>query len=100
MVRLGLKEREEEGHSKSAHPSSSCLILPKELPSVEEALKSLVHALKGLEAPNLETSEILRLRSIIQGVKIYKELFADYFDYRGIEVQLVRLSEKYERRAK
>jgi len=33
-------------------------------------------------------------------VKIYKELFADYVDYRGIEAELVDLRRKYEELAK
>lgn len=36
IQRLGL---EEEGNCKTQNPSSSCLVLPDELPSVEKALK-------------------------------------------------------------
>jgi hypothetical protein len=68
---------------------------PKDLPSIEEALKTLNTALEGLKTPGLEQSEVLRLRSIIQGVKIYQELFADYADYRGIETRLIELEAKY-----
>jgi hypothetical protein len=39
---------------------------------------------------------VLRLRGIIAGVKIYKEIFADYLDYRGLEERLVELEGKYE----
>ena len=79
---------------------TSNLKLPTELPSIEEELKVLSAALKALEQSGLEQSEVLRLRSIIQGVKIYKELFADYVDYRGIEAELVDLRRKYEELAK
>jgi hypothetical protein len=69
---------------------------PKDLPSIEEALKTLNTALQALKTSGLEPSEVLRLRSIIQGVKIYQELFADYADYRGIETRLIELEAKYE----
>ena len=32
---------------------------------------------------------------MILGVKVYKELLADYMDYRGIEAELVELRKKY-----
>jgi IS30 family transposase len=69
---------------------------PKDLPTVEEALKTFNAALEELKRPGLEQSEVLRLRSIIQGVKIYKDLFADYVHYREIEAELVELRCGYE----
>lgn len=69
--------------------------LPEDLPSIEEALKTLNKALKALETPGLDQAETLRLGKIIQGVKIYKEIFADYLDYRGLEIRLVELEGKY-----
>jgi hypothetical protein len=47
------------------------------LPSVEEALKVLVVAVGQLRVSGLCQAEILRLRSVISGVKVYKELLAD-----------------------
>ena len=69
--------------------------LPKELPSVEETLKTLSAALKALDTAGLDKCEILRLRCIIIGAKVYKELLADYSDYRGLEAELLELREKY-----
>jgi hypothetical protein len=69
--------------------------LPEDLPSIEEALKTLNNALKALETPGLDQAETLRLGKIIQGVKIYKEIFADYLDYRGLEIRLIELEGKY-----
>jgi hypothetical protein len=66
-----------------------------ELPSVEEALKTLNYALEMLKTSGLDQSETLRLRSLIQGVKIYMEKFADYLDYRGLEIRLIELEGKY-----
>jgi hypothetical protein len=91
MINLGLKEQEQ---SQSQCCSSSNLTLPEELPSVEESLKTLSAALKALEQPGLEQADVLRLRSIITGVKIYKELFADYLNYRKLEAEMLELSQK------
>jgi hypothetical protein len=51
--------------------------------------------LKGLETPKLDKTDVLRLRGIIQGVKVYQELIAQYVDYRGFEVELLEWREKY-----
>jgi hypothetical protein len=96
MLKLGLKE---EKNAETDVFSSSNLVLSKELPSVEEALKILCAALKALQQGGLDQTEIFRLRTVIQGCKIYKELLADYIDYRGIEAKIVEMEEKYERLA-
>jgi hypothetical protein len=67
------------------------LKLPERLPSVEEKLKVLSAALTALEQPGLSHADVLRLRSIIQGVKTYQELFAKYVDYRGLEAEVLEL---------
>ena len=71
------------------------LILPDELPSIEEELKTLVGALKGLETPKLDKTDVLRLHNIIQGVKVYQELITQHVDYRGLEAELSEWREKY-----
>ena len=48
-----------------------------ELPSVEEALKILVAAMKALETPDLSKTEVLRLRSIIQAAGVYQVKVAE-----------------------
>jgi len=48
------------------------------LPSVEAALKVLVAAVDQLDVPGLRYDETQRLRTIINGVKTYKELFSDF----------------------
>lgn len=94
LLDLGLISKEEEVRKK--RPSSStALKLPAELPSVEETLKTLAAALKALETSRLEKSEVLRLRGIISGCKIYKELFADFLNYRELEQRLIELEGKY-----
>jgi len=50
--------------------------------------------LKFLETPNIDKTEALRLRGIIQGVNVYKELLADYLDYRGLESEMLEWREK------
>ncbi|MCW4045228.1 MAG: hypothetical protein NWE94_06905 [Candidatus Bathyarchaeota archaeon] len=91
IARLGL---DVVVRAKSERTTTTSLQLPSELPSVEEALKTLSAALKALETPGLEQAETLRLRSIIQGVKIYKELFLEYVDIRGFEAEVLELRRK------
>jgi hypothetical protein len=93
LIKLGLIEQQQTAANRCC---SSELELPEELPSIEEALKTLCAALKALEAAGLDRREVLRLRSIISGVKTYKELLVDYIDYRGLEQLLIELREKYD----
>jgi hypothetical protein len=93
LIKLGLMKEQQQSAANCC--CSSNLELPEEMPSVEEALKILCAALKALEAPGLDKSEVLRLRSIISGIKTYKELFVDYLDYRGLEQRLIDLEGKY-----
>jgi phage portal protein BeeE len=65
------------------------------LPSVEKALQKLNNALVSLETPGLDQAETLRLRSIIQGRKMYIEKFAEYLNYRELEMRLIELEGKY-----
>ena len=65
--------------------------LPKELLTVEQAMLSLVAAMKALEQPGLNKTEISRLRSLIQAPKIYPEKFAEYADCLIIEKELMEL---------
>jgi hypothetical protein len=76
--------------------SESELIIPDELPSVEEALKELVAAMNALKTPGLSKTEIMRLRTLIQTSSVYQHRIAEYMDYRGLERQLVELTEKYQ----
>lgn len=96
LLDLGLISKEEEAKKKRSSSSTANLKRPAELPSVEEVLKTLAAALKALETPGLEKSDVLRLRGIIGGCKVYKELLADYMDYRGLEAELLDLREKFE----
>jgi len=66
-----------------------------DLPSVEKALQKLNDALVSLETPGLDHSETLRLRSIIQGRKLYIEKFADFLNYQELEARLFELEGKY-----
>jgi len=66
-----------------------------DLPNIEQALRTLNDALVSLKTPGLDQAETLRLRSIIQGVKTYKELLADFLDFSGLESRLFELEAKY-----
>jgi hypothetical protein len=96
LNRLGI---EVVDHTVSARSTTSRLNIPGDLPSVEEALQTLCKTLDALDMPGLDQTEVLRLRTIIQGIKIYKELFADYINYREIEEKVAEMEEAYERLA-
>jgi len=61
------------------------------LPSVEEKIRVLDAALVALEQPGLRATEISRLHNIIQGVKVYQQLFADFVNYRALESEVLEL---------
>jgi hypothetical protein len=82
--------------AKSERTTTTSLKLPTELPTLEEALKTLSAAMKALETPGLDQAEVLRLRSIIQAVKIYNELFPKYVDIRGFEAEVLELRKKFD----
>ena len=92
--RLGLEVVE---HKKIVCSTTTAqLVLPKELFSVEDVMKELHAAVMGLKTPGLDKTEVIRLRGIIAGCKVYKEMLADYMDYRGLEAELLDLRAKYE----
>jgi hypothetical protein len=89
--RLGLQvEEDTRGYT------TSSLKLPKDLPSVEEALRILAAALQAATEAGLDKVEVQRLQVVATLARTYEDLFADYVDYRGIEVELVELRKKYE----
>jgi hypothetical protein len=64
------------------------------LPSVEEKLRVLDAALVALEQPGLRAAEVSRLNKIIQGVKVYQQLFADFVNYRALESEVLELKKQ------
>jgi len=93
IERLGLKEVVVNVHA--GRTTTSELELPPELPSIEEALKILAAALNAGSRSGLNRTEVQRLHAIANLARTYKELLADYIDYRGIEVKLLEMEEKY-----
>lgn len=65
------------------------------LPSVEAKLRVLDAALVALEQPGLCAAEISRLHNIIQGVKVYQQLFADFVNYRALESEVLELRKQF-----
>ena len=98
LKRLGLKTKEEESPV-SQFSSSSRISIPGDLPSVEDVLHALTLTLDELRQPGLSQADVFRLRTIIQGIKTYKEIFADYINYRLIEEKVAEMEEAYERLA-
>ena len=87
MRRLGL---EVVGHGDFPSPTTTS-DLPKDLFTVEEVLLFLARAVKSLEQPGLDKDEVSRLRSLIQGCRVYQDKFAEYVNYRRIESDLMEL---------
>ena len=67
--------------------------IPRELPSVEEALRMLAGALRAAIKPGLDKVEVQRLQAVATISKTYKELLADYINYRQIEAKLREMEE-------
>ena len=85
--RLGL-QLEAKGYVKSS------ISIPRELPSVEEALRMLAGALRAAVKPGLDKVEVQRLQAVATISKTYKELLADYVNYREIEAKLKEMEEQ------
>jgi hypothetical protein len=85
---------------KQHETTTSELVIPKELPSIEEALKILAAAMNSLKKSGLSKTEILRLKTLVHTANLYKQFFADYVHYREIEIELMDLRGKYEKLAK
>jgi hypothetical protein len=96
MRRLGLEVVIVSENQEVTTTSQSSQPLPVELPTVEEALRRLNAALVALEQPGIDRKEIMRLKSVIQGLKMYKDYFADYMHYRKIEIEVVKLRKEFE----
>jgi len=90
--RLGLAVEEEGAKGRT----TSSIRLPKELPSIEEALKILAGALQAASQAGLDKVEVQRLQAIATLARTYEQLVSRYIDYRGIEVMLIEMREKYE----
>ena len=90
--RLGLEVVEQR---KNVCTTTSSELLPKELFSVEDILRELHAAVAGLKTPGLDKTEVLRLRGIIAGCKVYEEMLAEYMDYRSLEAEILEWRAKY-----
>ena len=77
--------------------TTTSLKLPAQLPSVEEALKILASALCASAESGLDKVEVQRLQVVATLAKTYKELLADYINYRQIETKLLEMEDKYAR---
>jgi hypothetical protein len=76
--------------------TTTSISAPAELPSVEETLGKLAGALEAACKPNLDKVEVQRLQVVATIARTYKEILADYLDYRGLEVELQQMREKYD----
>ncbi len=61
------------------------------LPRIEEKLRILDAVLVALEKPGLSMAEIARLNRIIQGTKVYQEIFVRFVNYAALENEVLEL---------
>jgi hypothetical protein len=85
--RLGL-QLQTKGYIDTAIP------LPKELPSIEEAIKILAGALRASVKPGLNRIEVQRLQVVANISKMYKEFVIDYAHIRDVECKLKEMEEQ------
>jgi hypothetical protein len=56
----------------------------------------LAGALKAACKPGLDKVEVQRLQVVATLARAYKDILADYVNYRSLEVELVDLRKKYD----
>ena len=83
------------GLAANSQATAAAIPLPAELPSVEEVLKKLAGALEAACAPAISKVEVQRLQVVATLAKTYKEILADYINYREIEAKLNDMEAKY-----
>jgi hypothetical protein len=64
------------------------------LPTIEEQLHVLNAAIVELRRPGINRAEVARYSKIIDGVKVYNELFAKFVGYRGLENKVLELEKR------
>ena len=67
------------------------------LPTIEEQLHVLNAAIVELRRPGISRAEVARYSKIIDGVKVYNDLFAKFVDYRGLETKVLELEKRLAR---
>jgi hypothetical protein len=67
------------------------------LPTIEEQLHVLNAAIVELRRPGISRAEVARNSKIIDGVKVYNELFAKFVDYKGLETKVLELEKRLAR---
>jgi hypothetical protein len=80
--------------------TTSELVIPKELPTIQEALKILAAAMKALAEPGLDDVEVRRLQALVTAVRTYETSFANYVRYLEIEKMLVEMKAEFVRNGK
>jgi len=64
------------------------------LPTIEEQLHVLNSAIVAMQRPGISRAEVARQSKIIEGVKVYNDLFAKFVDYRGLEIKVLELERR------
>jgi len=95
LKRLGLKD--DQTRKKFESSSSTEVELPEDVPTIEEALKTLAWVMVRLRDQDLSSGEMRRLRLLADVVGKYKIVYADYADRRRLEKKYETLEKRYEK---
>ncbi len=87
-IRLGL--------TRKLPSTSSDVLQPKDLPSVEEILKKFMAAVDTASIPGLGRNEIQRLHVLSKLLRDYMETLGKYMKYSEIEAKLNDMEAKYD----
>jgi hypothetical protein len=79
---------------------SAFLEANEELPSIKETLQFQYAVRRALEQPGLPKSEIMRLQALMRSAKDYVKLYAEFVNYKTLEVKLEELSREMKKQVK
>lgn len=94
LKRLGLKD--DQTRKKFESSSSTEVELPEDVPTIEEALRTLAWVMVRLREKDVSSGEMRRLRLLADVVGKYKGVYADYIDRRRLEMKYEALEKRYE----
>lgn len=87
-------------YSRRKKTTTSDLKIPETIKSLEEVLKILTGTLDAASQKGLDNTEIQRLQVIATIARTYETIFANYVNYRQIEIRLKDLEANYARLAR
>ncbi len=88
--------KEQSRHCRKKEPfRTSKLEVPTDLPTIETTLKIIGAAMLKIVEGGLRKEEVQNLQILASLAKTYKETYAEYADYRGLEDRVIEAEAKY-----